>query len=184
MKIPENLKIDIQCFSYFLFKGTYSSELIHLKEDYVSYLLNNDDLLYNCFKIFANQKNRNHTINPEKEISNYIIVSIKNKNFEKVELNKLNNFWLNFLKLSQNFCFNEFPQKVPNFNLKDFNGVGSDVIPYFAVWTNVVEIDEDFNVINKEFALKRANERLLILDNSLKLIIPKFERWEIEQELY
>ena len=184
MKIPKDLKIDIQSFIYFLFKGTFNSELIFLKEDYLPHLLSNNELLYNCFKIFASEKNNDYKVNPENEIKDYIINYIKNKKLQKIEIKNLNDFWINFLKLSKVFCYNEFTQKVLNFNLLDFSGVGSDAVPYFAVWTNVVEIDENFNVLNKEFALKRANERLLLYDDSLKLAIPKFESWELEQELY
>jgi hypothetical protein len=182
MKITENLKTEIQSFIYFLFKGTLTNELIIYKKDYLVYILNDSEFLFNCFQIFANEKNESLEKNPNEKISNYIINKIENKLDKNIESKILNEFWTDFLKLSIRFCYNEFPKEIKKFSIVDLYGNGTDSVPYFAVWTNVIEIDENYKVLNSEFALNRANERLLMWENKKNII--EFESWEIEQVLY
>ena len=86
-------------------------------------------------------------------------------------------------EISYIFCFNKFSLKVDGFKLEDFDGNGTDALPYFAVWTNIIEIDVDEKVLNSKLAKQRANERLLLW-NSLNESSVKFEDWELEQQLY
>jgi hypothetical protein len=183
MKLNTDLKQDIQCFVYFLFRGHLDPRLINVEFDYLDLLLNNPKLLYNCFEIFAfdyqtKGKHRNPEIRKEifiiegekleKTYENrlevdYIIALNSEKELEAEKIRKKafgfnsiqNNFWNDFLKLSWQFCF-EFVSKIDSFNLVDLYNCGTDAVPAFAAWTNVVEINEISKVLNSEFALKRA----------------------------
>ena len=188
--LAQNLKVDIQMFVYFLFKGTLHEKLLFSDFNYVDVLLNNQGTLYNCFEIFV-FANRKQLDDITGFIANYIImVCEKNEDAYKlseqaISFNVLNNndFWVGFLKLAKCFCFNLFEDKINNDYLKGLDGCGSDALPAFAVWSNCIEINNDMTSVNAEFALKRSNERMKFLFDG---IIPKlpFSEQEIEQELY
>ena len=180
MKINSEIKLDIQTFIYFLFKGTLSSKLIKQEFDYIHYLLQSPRKLFSILKFFAENYEEKSYVEIQDIISDMIILDYKNlMNLEILHFDnnlQVSDFWKEFINLSYAFCFNKFQEKIENFNLQDFEGCGTDALPYFAVWTNVVEISEKNIVLNPKVALKRANERLL--SNV------KFQDWEIEQELY
>ena len=182
MKIDLDLKLDIQCFSYFLFKGSLTPKLIINENNYVNRILSDSKLLFECFRIFAISKQRDLKIDANEIVANFILRT-KKEPFKSPESDFIfNNFWKDFLNLSQRFCFNQFPKTITDFNIKYFDGLGTDAVPYFAVWTNVVEIDKNFNVLNSDYALNRANERLLTWNGNFSL--SEFEEWEIEQDIY
>jgi len=182
MKIDSDLKLDIQCFSYFLFKGSLTPELIINENNYVKRILSDSKLLFECFKVFAISKQRDMKINANEIVADFILKT-KKESFKSSESDFIfNNFWNEFLTLSQRFCFNQFPKKISDFNIKHFDGLGTDAVPYFAVWTNVIEIDEKYNVLNSDYALNRANERLLAWNGDFN--VNEFEEWEIEQDIY
>ncbi|MEP7265389.1 MAG: hypothetical protein ABI772_12870 [Bacteroidota bacterium] len=210
MKLAREQKQDIQCFIYFLFKGTFDERLIFAEYDYLDVLLKNPELLYNCFEIFAhdyqtNGKFRNPEIRKkifyieEKQyekvyenplVVDYIIALHENNNTAAKEIvykaqnfnSRQNNLWKDFLILARWFCFNSFPNPVNENYVPGLYGVGTVAVPAFAVWTNVLEIDENLIILNSKEALQRANERIKLWDNEK----PKseFEYWELEQEIY
>ena len=191
MKLPEDIKLDIQCFVYFLFKGTLEPRLIQLDYNYLDKLLDNPTLAYNCFEVFAFYAQQTEGEKPEKYVADYILEIHETSNTESTTIDlsevkafnaKTKSYWNDFLKLSKRFCHNNFPISVKAFNFKELNGVGTDAVPYFAVWTNVIEIDTAEVVTNSEHAFKRANERLKLWDGAEG--IEAFSETELEQEIY
>lgn len=188
MKISADIKLEIQTFVYFLFKGTYNPKLIHAKYDYLDKLLSDKDLIYNCFEIFSYYAQNSEIKDLNGAVTEYII-ELHDEATKVIDLkrvkehnSKTKTYWKDFLTLSKWFCYNEFPVKINAFNLKDLNGCGTDAVPVFSIWTNVVEIDTSGLVINSEYALQRANDRLKLWDN-VKPLKP-FSEWELEQEIY
>lgn len=189
MKIPEETKLDIQCFVYFLFKGTMDPRLIASKFDYLDKLLDNKNLLFNCFEVFAYASQKVKDLRPDQVVADYILALHGHVNNNALEIintarqfNKESiSYWTDFLLLARWFCYNSFPDPLKDDYVKELNGCGSCAVPIFALWTNVVEIDEHFRVTNSEKALKRANERIKCWDNPPSV---EFEEWELEQEIY
>lgn len=191
MKIADDIKSNIQTFVYFLFKGTFDQRLIQSEFDYLDILLNDSDLLYNCFEIFAFCSQQPDIEDPQEYVADYILAihKMENSKNKTIDLNEVKNFnsktktlWNDFLKLSKSFCHNDFPISVTTFDLKELKGCGTDSVPYFAVWTNVVEVDTKGLVTNSEYALKRANQRLKLWDKTEPL--GSFDESELEQEIY
>lgn len=192
MKLQEDKRLGIQMFAYFLFRGTIEPKLISHKKYYLNVILNDKAILSNCFKIFAahfsNLDYKNSTI----VVSNYLLSILNNESdkiiqkfIEEAEIMNANNkelFWNDFLELANCFCYNSFPTPVSNDYILDLEGCGTDAVPTFAVWTNVIQINEDNQAVNGKDALLRANERIICWDK----IEPKipFEEWELDQELY
>lgn len=190
MQLDQDTKLDIQTFVYFLFKGTLDQRLIFLEVDYLDILTNKPSILYNCFEIFANHTQNSNTSIAKEHVVEYIVdvstrdksASFTNKSDElKISHFKANPFWKDFLELARRFCFLEFEIPLNSFDLRGLNGNGADAVPYFAIWTNVIELDEDGNIKNSEFALRRANERLKLWDDAQSYI---FSEDELEQEIY
>ncbi|MCJ8289949.1 MAG: hypothetical protein HRT58_09815 [Crocinitomicaceae bacterium] len=178
MNITQEHKEEIQWFIYFLFKGTLNSELISNHRNYVQNLIDDPRKLIKCFEIFALNKMQGNDYQYSKQrVAQYII---KNNCEQEIELSS---FWKEFIKVSEVFCNATFELNVRSFKLEELDGCGTDAVPYFAVWTNTIEIDELGLCINANEALKRANERLLLWDDD-SLITPPFTEKELEQEIY
>jgi hypothetical protein len=191
MKLPDDIKLKIQCFVYFLFKGTLDPRLITAEFNYLEKLLSNPDTLYNCFEIFVYASRNNSLDNPDQIVTNYILSVHKkgDKAFSVLadqakEFNSKQSisYWTDFLVLAKWFCYNSFPKPLIENYLKGLDGCGTDAVPAFAIWTNLIEIDEHSKPINSDQALTRANERIKTWDNVQPSV--KFEEWELEQEIY
>lgn len=163
--------------------------LITADFNYLEKILDNKDLLYNCFEVFAYASQEVNDVRPDKFVADYIlalhgqgdkdpldIVTVATR-FNKESIN----YWGDFLLLAKWFCYNSFPVPLKEDYIKGLDGCGTDAVPVFAVWTNVVEIDDNFKVENSDKALKRANERIKSWDNPPSV---KFEDWELKQEIY
>lgn len=188
MKLTTDEKIKIQCFVYFLFKGTVDPRLIKADYNYLDKLLAHPKFLYNCFEIFAFAAQDNKE-KAEQIVGDYILDIHKDSDRPSEILDaavKFNsqqtNYWRDFLTLAKWFCFNSFPRPLSNSYLSDLDGNGSDAVPAFAVWTNSLEVDNLKRSTNSEQALNRANQRLKLWDNETPST--KFEEWELEQEIY
>jgi hypothetical protein len=189
MKLPEAIKLEIQCFVYFLFKGTMDPRLIASDFDYLDKLLDKNDLLYDCFEVFVYATQKRQDVRPNKLVADYILAlhgkmdeATLNIVTQARESNKESiTYWTDFLQLAKWFCYNSFPDPLKVDYIKGLNGCGTDAVQAFALWTNVVELDGDFKVVNSDKALKRANERIKSWDNAPSI---KFEEWELEQEIY
>jgi hypothetical protein len=73
-----------------------------------------------------------------------------------------------------------------HYNLKGINYISlygkepSAIEQVFAIYANVIELDEQGNVINGEYAEKRATDYLhSYCDPSFK-VTPEYEYWEVE----
>lgn len=159
--------------------------------DYLDKLLDSPDLTYDCFEIFAFYSQQSGIKCPEEYVADYILeqCDIDKYEIKKVDLSEVNDFnlksqsyWKDFLKLSKRFCHNNFPVSVKAFDFRGLKGCGTDAVPYFAVWTNVVSIDSKGTVTNSEYALKRANERLKLWDETEGIEL--FDETELEQEIH
>lgn len=177
MKITQENKEEIQWFVYFLFKGTLTTDLIFNKSNYIEELIKNPTSLDRCFEIFANEKSFGKDYETAtKKVAEFIIT----KNYDAPI--KLNSFWSEFLIIASIFSHEKFELPIKSFHIKYLDGCGSDAVPFFAVWTNVIEIDIIGNCINKGEALRRSNERLLFWDS--KEVSKPFTEKELEQEIY
>jgi hypothetical protein len=189
MKLPKAIKVDIQSFVYFLFKGTMDPRFIAADFDYLDKLLDNKHLLYDCFEVFSYASQNVNDVNPVQIVSDYILAAHGQADKEVLEIvnvarqfnKKSINYWTDFLLLAKWFCYNSFPDPLNEDYVRGLNGCGSDAVPVFALWTNAVEIDEHARVMNSDKALKRANERIKWWDNLTSI---KFEEWELEQQIY
>ncbi len=187
MNLDIETKEDIQFFVYYLFKGSLDPRFFKKEYNYLDKLLSSPSDLYKCFEIFVYSFVNDKNIKPETYVTNFIINLHENKgDIIKMDLIHseiiLNDFWLSFLELSKNFCFNSFENPMKDNYLLELNGCGSDAVLYFSVWTNIIQIDENWNVLNKKEASMRANERIKMWENYVPLI--QFEDWELEQEIY
>jgi hypothetical protein len=163
--------------------------LITTDFNYLDKLFNNKDLLYDCFEVFAYASQKVNDVRPDKLVADYVLalhglegkdtLSIADvaKRFNQESIN----YWTDFLLLAKWFCYNSFPDPLKEDYIKRLDGCGTDAVPAFALWTNVVEVDEHFKVINSDKALKRANERIKWWDSPPSV---KFDEWELEQEIY
>ena len=50
----------------------------------------------------------------------------------------------------------------------------------FAIYANVLELDEDGNVLNAKYAEKRATDYLRAYCDSTFVVDPPYEGWEVE----
>lgn len=73
MNLPENKKLGIQMFAYFLFRGTIEPKLISHKKSYLNVILNDNAILLNCFKIFAAQFSNLDYKTSTIVVSNYLL---------------------------------------------------------------------------------------------------------------
>lgn len=193
MKVSENVKAEIQSFVYFFFKGTMSfNQLLGADIDYLGLVLADRQRLYNCFEIFAAAprdgiESANYSI-AEHLVADYLVDLHKTADAETAYIKARAKFtasidivfWREFLKLAHCFCTNSFPWPLQEDYMLWLTGV--DAVPVFAVWTNVLEVDKNQCPLNAEYALKRANDRLLLWDG--KSEDPPFADWELEQEIY
>jgi hypothetical protein len=193
MKLTIDQKQKIQWFVYFLFKGTLDSRLIFANYDYKDKLLNDPALVYNCFEIFAfaaQARSDENLTDPDTLVADYILdihtgddapgsSSIIERSVAYNRGQK--SFWNDFLNLARCFCFSSFPDPLQENSLLQYYGNGTDAVPPFAVWSNVIEVDEQLKPLNSEYALKRANMRMNLWDDAL---LKEFEEWELEQEIY
>lgn len=191
-KLSEDVKAEIQSFVYFFFKGTMAfNQLLGADVDYLERVVSNRQWLYNCFEIFAAAphngiESANYGI-ATRLVADYL-VDLHNGDAEyaypKAQARFTTStgilFWQEFLKLANCFCHNSFPIPLKE-DYMDWL-TGTDAVPVFAVWTNVLEVDEKQCPLNAANALKRANERLLLWDG--KPANPPFAEWELEQEIY
>jgi hypothetical protein len=192
MKISEEIKLEIQCFVYFFFKGTMAfNQLLGADIDYLELVLADRELLYNCFKIFATAQ-RDGTSSADYSATEHLVADYlvdlhkgdAKAAYVKAQANLPASvdlpFWKEFLTLANCFCNNSFPIPLESDYIVWLTGV--DAVPVFAVWTNVLKVDKNQCPLNAEYALKRANERLLLWDG--KPENPPFAGWELEQEIY
>ncbi len=203
MKLTSFQKQELQCFVYFLFKGTLDPRLIIDDFDYMDKLLANPKLLYNCFEVLVyaiqtEELTNNFGLNnqpvkwscgSDKLVADYILAihNPEQEHFAKTLIEKAiafnsqqQNLFTDFLTLAKQYCFNSFPNPIISDYL-DTGGVGA--VQGFAHWTNVIEIDENLKPLNSEYALKRANQRVKLY-NDLEKPAVKFESWELKQEIY
>ncbi|HEX8329505.1 MAG TPA: hypothetical protein VF629_18350 [Hymenobacter sp.] len=191
MKISEEIKLEIQCFVYYFFKGTMAfNQLLGADIDYLKVVLADRQLLYNCFKIFAATRvDDMDFVDNERLVANYLVdlqkgdATVAYLNAQAHFTSSMHTpFWREFLKLAYCFCNNSFPIPLTEDYVPGLNGCGTAAVPAFAIWTNVLEVDKNQCPLNADYALKRANERLLIWDG--KTENPPFAEWELEQEIY
>ncbi len=186
MKLENDIKTDIQCFVYFLFSGALFDSSKKIGLNYLDTLLSKPQELYNCFEVFTYSMQKADGLPANGAVSDYIesILEHKSQDLSKIEkFNKSqNNYWIDFLELAHKFCFDELSIKGYKVDLKSLHGCGTDAVPIFAVWTNIIELDDKDQITNKQYVLNRLIERFSPeIQNDY---FPKFEEWEIEQEIY
>lgn len=186
MKINIDIKTDIQCFVYFLFSGALIDSNSKNRTEYLEHLLKDPTLLYNCFEVFAYSMQNENSLPPNGAVCEYIEQIMAGNEPELNQIiyhnKQLLNYWNDFLDLAHKFCFNELQESGIKIDLKSLKGTGTDAVPIFAVWTNIIEVDSEYRITNAEYAINRLLQRFN-LDRHGKYI-PKFEDWEIEQEIY
>lgn len=137
-------------------------------------------MLYNAFMIFSSNYEK-HYGESNKLVADYILAVMNDNTDISVSIDTLPPFWQAFMQFVHCFCLNTFPNQMTTNYLADMNGVGTDAVSAFAVWSNVVEIENE-EVINNDYAIRRANERIKMWEG----IEPKvsFQEWELDQEIW
>jgi hypothetical protein len=190
MRLAKDDLLDIQCFVYFLFKGTIHPKLIG--ENYVFELVRDLQLLENVFRLFA-EALRQHSLGgrADNRAEEYLVAHYVNKDSEQAQAllatissGQPDDVYTQFFQLAQHFIYNTFadPIQDPDY-LLSLDGVGTYAVPAFAVWTNVVNAPAPDEATAYTRALQRANDRARAeLDGDW----PKepFQDWEIDQEIY
>jgi hypothetical protein len=191
VKLPEDVKLSIQWFVYYLFKGTLDARLIEANFDYVPALLTNRQELFNCFEVFVHGMQTQQAAQANHMAASYILALHEPHNPASVVVvdqaiafnrKQSNHFWISFLDLAHRFCNNTLPQPLREDYILTLDGNGTDAVPAFAVWTNVIEVNDAFEPLNAYWALQRASERLKLWEHVQPAV--KFENWELEQEIY
>lgn len=187
MTIHKDIKDEIRCFVYFLFKGSLSHRLINKQYDYLELLLNNPEYLFNCFRIYSHCMQASLKDCTTKVVDYLIALHEDETNKDafksQVVSNNEDSIWRCFLELSDFFCSNTFENKIQNFKINDLNGNGTDALSAFIIWTNIIEVDEQQNVLNAGYALKRANEKLRFMFDDVAPVIP-FSEQEYEADFH
>ncbi|GAB3851387.1 hypothetical protein GCM10028822_18000 [Hymenobacter terrigena] len=190
MRLPEDDLLDIQCFVYFLFKGTLHPKLIGA--DYVSHLVREPHLLENVFLLFT-EALRQHGPGQRADdrAAEYLVEYFVNRDMEQAQVllatapvEQPDDVYAHFFQLAHHFIHNTFadPIQSPNY-LLGLDGVGTDAVPAFAVWTNVVNAPAPDEATAYARALRRANDRARAqLDGDMPQ--EPFTEWELEQEIY
>ena len=186
MKLDLDTKTEIQCFVYFLFNGSLFSSNSPYQTNYLDYLLSKPGLLYNCFEVFVYYAQKHNARSANVAVCEYIEQVTAGEEPQIDELVRDNQqditFWNDFLELAHQFCFDEMQESGIKFDIQSLNGVGSDAVPIFAVWTNLIELDSEKRITNKQYAHDRLLQRFG--NDRHGKYIPRFENWEIEQEIY
>ncbi|MBD2715497.1 hypothetical protein KBK19_10660 [Microvirga sp. STR05] len=166
MLLSEDAKFVIQCFVYYLFKGTIAPELITSEPNYVQSLLREPQQLEYTFHLLANALRQDegsaYSVAVEYLVAKYalhdhvrveaLLVSLHQTVFDDV--------YARFFQLACHFIYNTFDDPIQNPDyLLWLEGNGTDAVPTFATWT--YEINRPFTDKVEAFsrALKRANER-------------------------
>lgn len=190
MRLAEDDLLDIQCFIYFLFNGTIHPKLV--EQDYVFRLVRDLPLLENVFRLFT-EALRQHPVGgrADKRAEEYLVAHYVDKDSEKVQallttvpVEQPSDVYAHFFQLAQQFIYNTFADPIQDSDyLLGLDGVGTDAVPAFAVWTNVVNASFPDEATTYAKALQRANDRARAqLDGDLPE--EPFQDWEIEQEIY
>jgi hypothetical protein len=186
MKLNDDIKTDIQSFVYFLFKGSLSAKLIQRSGNYLDVLLTSPKLILNCFEVYTHSRQLKDDTSAIADVTNYIerVLDGFEPHLHEIlkDNQRLANYWCDFLNLANKFCFNKLQKDGIIIDLKSLNGCGSDAVPIFAVWTNIIELDSDQKITNSDFVFHRLVQRFSV--NRHGMFIPKFESWEIHQMLY
>jgi hypothetical protein len=193
MKLTDDAKCELQAFVYFFFKGTMAfGKLLGADIDYLQIALANRQVLYHCFEIFAaaprNGLEADNFSDAEGLVADYLVALHRGDADAYGEARPASPvstaipFWQEFLRVAHCFCYNSFPLPLKEDYVLWLDGSGTDAVPIFAVWSNVLEVDKNQCPLNADYALKRANDRLLLWDGVKES--PPFAEWELEQEIY
>jgi hypothetical protein len=190
MRLTKDDLLDIQCFVYFLFKGTIHPKLIG--ENYVFGLVRDLQRLENVFRLFA-EALRQHSLGgrADHRAEEYLVAHYVNKDSEQAQAllatisdEQPDDVHTHFFQLAQHFIYNTFADPIQNSDyLLGLDGVGTCAVPAFAVWTNVVNAPAPDKAAAYTRALQRANDRARAeLDGDWPA--EPFQDWEIDQEIY
>ncbi|RSK45162.1 hypothetical protein [Hymenobacter rigui] len=190
MRLPNDALLDIQCFVYYLFAGTLHPQLIGT--DYVFRLVRAPHLLENTFRLFTEAlRQRAPGERADSRAEDYVVASFVTGDLARAQallatapMEQPDDVYARFFQLACQFMHNTFadPIQTPTY-LVDLEGVGTDAVPAFAVWTTVVNRPAPDTATAYARALRRANDRARAqLDGDLPE--EPFTDWELEQEIY
>ncbi|OGX83527.1 hypothetical protein BEN47_17485 [Hymenobacter lapidarius] len=190
MRLPDDDPLDIQCFVYYLFRGSLHSKLIGV--DYVFRLVREPQLLENAFRLFT-EALRQHAPGgrADNRATEYLVAYFVTQDLEQAQtllatapVDQPDDVYAHFFQLACHFIHNTFadPIQSPHY-LFDLDGCGTDAVPAFAVWTNVVNALAPDDATAYARALRRANDRARVQLDGYRPQEP-FSEWEWEQEIY
>jgi hypothetical protein len=190
MRLSEDALLDIQCFVYFLFKGTLHPKLIG--EDYVFRLVREPQQLENTFRLFTEAlRQQLPGWQVDGQTGEYLVAYFVNGNWEQAQallatlpVEQPDDVYAHFFQVACHFIHNTFsdPIQYPGY-LHDLDGIGSVAVPPFAVWTTVVNAPAPDEATAYARALRRANDRARLMYDGQQPEEP-FQDWETEQEIY
>ena len=192
MRLPPDDLLDIQCFVYFLFKGTVHPALIAHDEGYTSQLLREPEHLEQAFRLFT-EALRHHLPGEQadRRAGEYLVATYVTRDSEQAQallatlpVEQPNDVYAQFFDFARRFVYKTFadPIQDPEY-LSDLEGIGSAAVPPFAVWTNVVNAPAPDEQAAYARALRRANDQMRLQFDG-QLPEEPFQDWEREQEIW
>ena len=189
MTLPADLPLDIQCFAYFLFKGTLTPDLYTAENYYLPPLLKEPAELERVFALFAHDLRtggsaglaadylRARYARPDEARAAALLAQLPTHPPPDV--------YARFLELARCFVHNTFPDPIHNSRyLTDLEGCGTDAVRVFALWTNVVmQMAAASAAPDYAAALRRANERARDYFDGQLPAVP-FTDEELDQEIW
>lgn len=192
MCLAEDDLLDIQCFVYFLFKGTIHPTLIAHNSDYTARLVREPEQLENVFRLFT-EALRQHPPGGQADdrAAEYLVAHYVNRDSAQAQAvlatlppAQPDDVYAHFLHFARHFIYNTFADPIQNPEyLRDLDGIGTLAVPPFAVWTNVVNAQAPDEATAYARALRRANDQVRLMYDGLVPQEP-FQDWEVEQEIY
>jgi hypothetical protein len=192
MRLAEDDVLDIQCFVYFLFKGTIHPTLIAHNCDYTSHLVREPAQLENVFRLFT-EALRQHPPGgrADNRAEQYLVAHYVHKDYKQAQAllatlpqEQPNDVYAQFFYFARHFIYNTFanPIQDPEY-LRELDGLGVIAVPPFALWTNVVNAPAADETTAYAQALRRANDLVRLMYDGQAPAEP-FQDWETAQEIY
>lgn len=206
-KLSEDVRYDLRMFAFFLANGTIDPEIIEVDGNDYDEIFSDSTCLQRVFAIWGNLleiDESGDTLNSGQAkrraaqyIRSYIDSSyIVEPPFEEWELEESADSYTEIsppklpksvrselCKFAGCIAARAFDPDVIKADTPDYEHLfsyGSSLEQVFAIWGNVLEIGENGEVLNAEYAIRRASQYIRSYIDSSYVEEPPFEPWEVE----